>query len=180
MATQFKLVIGRANQSMWRSTEYISSKIGLHIGSALVNSLTFLQLDNSVASLQNRLFSVFQGMFIAPGLLNQMQPRFLHKRMLFEAREKQSKMYHWFPFVVGELVAEAPWLIICGTIYYLLWYFVSAGVTSFPFPFAHSCLVLRLSSPSESARTPPTPAACTRCVSLARRSPSPLATAHLP
>ena len=57
-------------------------------GTALINSLSFLQLDNSVASLQNRLFTVFQGMFIAPGLLNQVQPRFIDARNLFEKREK--------------------------------------------------------------------------------------------
>lgn len=102
---------------MFRSTEYFQGKLGLHIGTALLNGLSFLQLDNSVASLQNRLFTVFQGMFIAPGLLNQVQPRFIEARQLFEGREKQSKMYHWLPFVTSQLLGELPYLIICTTLY---------------------------------------------------------------
>jgi len=26
-------------------------------------------------------------------------------------------MFHWFPFVVAQLVGELPWLVICTTIY---------------------------------------------------------------
>ena len=141
MSTQLKLVVARAHRSMWRSPDYLMgrfvtlshiccapyltavySRFGLIIGSALLNSLSFLQISNSVTSLQNRLFSIFQGMFVAPGLLNQIQPHFIHNRNVFEAREKLSKMYGWFPFVVGEVVAEAPWIIVSVTIYYLLWY----------------------------------------------------------
>lgn len=122
LSTQLKLVVSRSIRSIWRSPQYIQGRFGLIVGSALLNSLSFLQLGNSATSLQNRLFSVFQGMFVAPGLLNQIQPHFIHNRMVFEAREKLSKMYGWFPFVIGEVIAELPWLIISVTIYYLLWY----------------------------------------------------------
>lgn len=94
----------------------------LIIGSALLNGLSFLQIDNSATSLQNRLFSIFNGMFVASGLLNQIQPHFIHNRSVFEAREKLSKMYGWFPFVVGEVVSEAPWVLLTGVVYYVLWY----------------------------------------------------------
>lgn len=87
-ATQFKIVIARSNVAMWRSPDYVMAKIMLHVGSALLNSLSFLQLGNSVIDLQNRLFSVFQAMFVAPGVFQQVQPRFIDARMLFEAREK--------------------------------------------------------------------------------------------
>lgn len=97
-------------------------RIALVIGSALLNSLSFLQIGNSVVSLQNRLFSIFQGMFIAPGILAQVQPHFIHNRNVFEAREKLSKMYGWLPFVLSEIMAEMPWLVVSVVIYYLLWY----------------------------------------------------------
>lgn len=122
--TQYKLVIARTNLAMWRSTDYIGSKLGLHVGSALLNSLSFLQLDNSSISLQNRLFSVFQAMFIAPGVFAQVQPRFIRARMIFEAREKSSKMYNWKAFVVAQVIAELPWMVLAGTLFFVLWYFV--------------------------------------------------------
>ncbi|CED83351.1 abc transporter [Phaffia rhodozyma] len=121
---QYKTLIHRATVAMWRSPDYVISKIMLHVGSALLNSLSFLQLDNSVISLQNRLFSVFQAMFVAPGVFQQVQPRFIDARMLFEAREKPSKIYSWQPFVVAQIIAEIPWVIVSSTLFYVLWYFV--------------------------------------------------------
>lgn len=123
MATQMKLVIARAHKSYWRSPEYIMGRFALIIGSALVNGMTFLQLDNSAASLQNRLFTVFQGMFVAPGLLAQIQPQFIDNRNLYETREKPAKLYGYLPFVIAQVMAEAPWIIVSVTVYFLLWYF---------------------------------------------------------
>lgn len=81
-----------------------------------------MQIDSSITALQNRLFSIFQGMFVAPALLAQIQPHFVHNRDVFEVREKMSKMYGWFPFIVGEVAAEAPWIILATIVYYVLWY----------------------------------------------------------
>jgi hypothetical protein len=64
-------------------------------------------------------------MFIAPGVFAQVQPRFIRARMVFEAREKQSKMYNWKAFVVAQVIAELPWMVLAGTLFFLLWYFVS-------------------------------------------------------
>ncbi|KAF8314175.1 hypothetical protein DL93DRAFT_2228010 [Clavulina sp. PMI_390] len=122
-STQLKLVIARASRSVWRSPDYNMARIMMIIGSALMNGLSFLQIDNSITSLHNRLFSVFNGMWIAPGLLAQLQPHFIHNRRVFEAREKLSKMYGWFPFVVGEVVSEAPWIVLTSALFYVLWYF---------------------------------------------------------
>ncbi|KAF8314186.1 ABC transporter [Clavulina sp. PMI_390] len=122
LSTQLKLVVARAHRSMWRSPDYVMARISMIIGSALMNGLSFLQIDNSVTSLQNRLFSIFNGMWIAPGLLAQLQPHFIHNRSVFEAREKLSKMYGWFPFVVAEVVSEAPWIVLTSALFYVLWY----------------------------------------------------------
>lgn len=51
--------------------QYVQGKMGLIIGSSLLNALSYVQLDNSIASLQGRLFTCFQGMFVAPGLFAQ-------------------------------------------------------------------------------------------------------------
>jgi ATP-binding cassette subfamily G (WHITE) protein 2 (SNQ2) len=41
--------------------------------------------------------------------------------MLFEAREGPSKMFHWLPFVVGEIIGELPYMIISGALFYVIW-----------------------------------------------------------
>lgn len=60
-------------------------------------------------------------MFIAPGVFAQVQPKFIHARMLFEAREGPSKMFHWLPFVLGEIIGELPYMLFCGVIYFVVW-----------------------------------------------------------
>lgn len=120
---QCKLVTQRMNVSLFRNTEYIDNKLALHVGSALFNAFTFWMIGNSVIDLQNRLFTIFNFIFVAPGVINQLQPLFIARRDIFEAREKKSKMYSWIAFVTGLIVSELPYLVICAVLYYVCWYY---------------------------------------------------------
>lgn len=64
----------------------------------------------------------YPSQFVAPGVFAQIQPKFIHSRMLFEAREGPSKMFHWLPFVVGEIIGELPYMILSGALFYVIWY----------------------------------------------------------
>ena len=124
-ATQTKLVTQRMNIALYRNTEYIVNKFVLHISSALFNGFTFWMIGDSVADLQNVLFTVFNFIFVAPGVIAQLQPLFIERRDIFETREKKSKMYHWAPFVTGLIVSEIPYLVICAVFYYVCWYYTA-------------------------------------------------------
>ncbi|KAG9252266.1 ABC multidrug transporter [Emericellopsis atlantica] len=121
--TQLKLVTKRNNTSLWRNTDYINNKFTLHIISGLLNGFSFWRIGNSVADLQMRLFTIFNFIFVAPGVIAQLQPLFLERRDIYEAREKKSKMYHWSAFATGLIVSELPYLVLCAVIYYLTWYY---------------------------------------------------------
>jgi ATP-binding cassette subfamily G (WHITE) protein 2 (SNQ2) len=121
--TQIKLVTRRMNTAIWRNTDYINNKNALHIGSALFNGFTFWQIGNSVGDLQLRLFTVFNFIFVAPGVIAQLQPLFIDRRDIYEAREKKSKMYSWVAFVTGLIVSELPYLCICAVLYFVCWYY---------------------------------------------------------
>jgi ABC-type multidrug transport system permease subunit len=56
-------------------------------------------------------------------LINQIQPRFFFLRDLYEIRERPSKIYHWLAFLVAAVVAEIPWNLFVGTLFYIGWYF---------------------------------------------------------
>lgn len=127
--TQTKLVTNRMNIALYRNTEYVMNKFALHIGSALFNGFTFWMIGDSVTDLQNVLFTVFNFIFVAPGVIAQLQPLFIERRDIFETREKKSKMYHWAPFVTGLIVSEIPYLIICAVFYFVCWYY-TAGLPS--------------------------------------------------
>ncbi|KAI1827147.1 ABC multidrug transporter [Xylaria intraflava] len=121
--TQLKLVTNRNNVSLWRNTNYINNKFLLHIFSGLFNGFSFWMIGNSVADLQMRLFTVFNFIFVAPGVMAQLQPVFIERRDIYEVREKKSKMYHWSAFVTGLIVSELPYLVICAVLYYVTWYY---------------------------------------------------------
>ncbi|KAK8853503.1 hypothetical protein IAR55_004210 [Kwoniella newhampshirensis] len=120
--TQVKLVTKRASTQLWRDTEYVTNKAALHIGAALFNGFSFWMIGDAYADLQNRLFTIFQFVFVAPGVIAQTQPKFIANRDIFEAREKKAKLYCWQAFVVGEIVAEVPYLLVCAFLYFVCWY----------------------------------------------------------
>ncbi|KAG9232537.1 putative Brefeldin A resistance protein [Amylocarpus encephaloides] len=123
MWQQIKLVTKRMNVSIWRNTDYINNKNALHIGSALFNGFSFWMIGNSVGDLQLRLFTVFNFIFVAPGVIAQLQPLFIERRDIYEAREQKSKMYSWVSFTTALIVSELPYLCVCAVLYFVCWYY---------------------------------------------------------
>ncbi|KAJ3494474.1 hypothetical protein NLG97_g4053 [Lecanicillium saksenae] len=123
MGEQIRVVTQRMNVSLWRNTEYVNNKVMLHIFSALFNGFSFWMVGNSFGDLQAKMFAIFQFIFVAPGVLAQLQPLFISRRDIFETREKKSKTYSWFAFTTGLIISEMPYLVVCGVIYYLCWYY---------------------------------------------------------
>ncbi|CAK7244663.1 MAG: ATP-binding cassette transporter snq2 [Sporothrix thermara] len=119
---QIKIVTQRMNVALFRNTAYVNNKFSLHIISALLNGFSFWRPGDSVSDLQLRLFSIFNFVFVAPGVINQLQPLFIQRRDIYDAREKKSKMYSWVAFVTGLIVSEFPYLCICAVLYYACWY----------------------------------------------------------
>lgn len=92
MWKQTKLVTQRMNVSLFRNTEYVTNKLAMHILLGLLNGFTFWMIGDSLNDLQQNLFTVFNVIFVAPGVISQLQPLFIDRRDVYEAREKKSKM----------------------------------------------------------------------------------------
>lgn len=127
-STQIKLVTARSFSSILRSPDYVLGRVGLIVGSGLITGLSFLQMKNDYKSVQNRLFAVFNAMFVAPGLFNIIQPRVIQQRTLYESREKQSKIFGWFPWVFGLIVTEMPWMFMSCVLSWTTWYLIAFPV----------------------------------------------------
>ncbi|KAK9785219.1 putative ABC-2 type transporter [Seiridium cardinale] len=123
LSSQIKIVTQRMNTALFRNTDYINNKIALHVSSALVNGFSFWMIGDTVGDLQMRLFTVFNFIFVAPGVINQLQPLFIERRDIFETREKKSKMYSWVAFVTGLVFSEFPYLCVCAVLYFVCWYY---------------------------------------------------------
>ncbi|PLB36892.1 putative ABC multidrug transporter [Aspergillus candidus] len=120
---QTKIVSQRMSLAIFRNNDYTNNKMALHIGSALFNGFSFWMIGDSVGSMQLRLFTVFNFIFVAPGVINQLQPLFLERRDIYDAREKKSKMYSWVAFVTALIVSEIPYLCLCAVLYFACWYY---------------------------------------------------------
>lgn len=73
----------------------------------------YLNLDNSRASLQNRVFIMFQVTVLPALIITQVEVMFHIKRALF-FREQSSKMYSPFVFSSSVVLAELPYSIMCA------------------------------------------------------------------
>lgn len=131
LSFQTKVVLHRMNLAVFRNTGYINNKLLLHIGLGLFNGFTYWQIGDSVGDLQLKLFTVFVWMFVAPGVINQLQPLFIERRNIYDAREKKSRIYSWQAFVTALIISEMPYLCVCAILYFFCWYF-TVGFSSAP------------------------------------------------
>lgn len=122
LGEQIKLVLNRMNIALYRNVDYVNNKFALHVGSALFNGFTFWMIGDKATDQQQVLFAVFNFIFVAPGVINQLQPLFIERRDIYETREKKSKIYSWIAFVAGLIVSEIPYLLICGVLYFVCFY----------------------------------------------------------
>ncbi|KAK9428113.1 ABC-2 type transporter-domain-containing protein [Lipomyces doorenjongii] len=121
--TQAKAVSLRAYRQYWRSPTYIVAKFVLYISAGLFTGFSFWKSNFTIAGVQNLLFGVFLSIIIGAPLINQLQPRAIQSRNLYEVRESASNTYHWSALILSLLVTEIPYNILLATIYYCCYYF---------------------------------------------------------
>ncbi|KAI9054006.1 hypothetical protein LZ554_002950 [Drepanopeziza brunnea f. sp. 'monogermtubi'] len=107
-------VTSRVFQQYWRTPEYIFAKFMLGVSSALFIGFSFFHVDSSQQGLQNAIFSIFMITTIFTSLVQQIMPRFILQRDLYEVRERPSKAYSWKSFLIANIVVEIPYQIFLG------------------------------------------------------------------
>ncbi|KAG2418795.1 hypothetical protein HFD88_001896 [Aspergillus terreus] len=120
---QTRLLTERLFKQYWRDPSYYYGKLFVSVIIGIFNGFTFWMLGNSIASMQNRMFSIFLIILIPPIILNSVVPKFYINRALWEAREYPSRIYGWFAFCTASIVCEIPMAIVSALIYWLLWYY---------------------------------------------------------
>ncbi|KAH9894645.1 ABC-2 type transporter-domain-containing protein [Xylariomycetidae sp. FL2044] len=142
--TQTGAVVKRSFIAYWRTPNYIMGKMILHIFTGLFNCFTFYRLGYSSIDMQSRLFSIFMVLTISPPLIQQLQPVFLNSRNIFQSRENNAKIYSWFAWTTGAVLAEIPYSIVAGGIYFNCWWWGIMGfrLSSFASGFTFLCVML--------------------------------------
>lgn len=120
---QLKIVQKRTNLAFWRSPNYGFTRLFTHVIIAVLSGLTYLNLDSSQQSLQDRVFVIFQVTVPLTLILAQVEPKFASSRMIFY-REASSKIYGQFAFVSSLVIAEMPYSILCAVCFFLPIYYM--------------------------------------------------------
>jgi ATP-binding cassette subfamily G (WHITE) protein 2 (SNQ2) len=118
-ATQLKVVGRRTMTAFYRNPDYGLTRLFCHAAVALLTSLTFLNVQNSAAALQYRVFSIFMATVLPALIITTVEPVFIMARMTF-IRERSSKMYSEIVFAMGQLAAEMPYSLLCAVVFFLL------------------------------------------------------------
>ncbi|KDQ63068.1 hypothetical protein JAAARDRAFT_202584 [Jaapia argillacea MUCL 33604] len=116
---QLRIVTKRNFVALWRSADYVFSRLFTHACISLWVSLSFLQLGHTVRDLQYRVFGIFWCSILPVIVMNQVEPMFIFNRSIF-IRESSSRIYSPYVFAIGQLVGEIPYSILCGIVYWAL------------------------------------------------------------
>ncbi|KAL4939152.1 hypothetical protein BDV06DRAFT_225287 [Aspergillus oleicola] len=120
---QIKTVCKRTNIVFWRSHKYGFTRLFTHFNISLITGLAFLQLDDSRASLQYRIFVLFNVTVIPIIIIQMVEPRYEMSRLIFY-REAASKTYKNFAFALSMVIAEAPYCIMCAIVFFVFLYYI--------------------------------------------------------
>ena len=125
LGEQTRLLTIRKLKHQWRSVSYIYSKLWVHVIAALLVGFTIFQAGTSPTDLQNRAFSVFFILFLANAIINPILAHFFFARQFWEVREGPTRTYGWLAMCNASILAELPGALICGVLYYSIFYFAS-------------------------------------------------------
>ena len=89
---QIRVVNKRTHLAFWRSPNYGFTRLFNHVILALITGLVYLQLNDSRASLQYRVFIIFQVTVMPALILAQVEPKYAMSRLIFY-RESAAKAY---------------------------------------------------------------------------------------
>lgn len=126
-STQLVYVVQRTFQEYYRSPDYIFAKLILGIVSALFIGFSFWMPDSSQQGFQTVLFSLFLLCSIFSTLINQIMPKFVAQRALYEVRERPSKIYSWQAFILAQVFVELPWQILLAILAWASFYWSVFG-----------------------------------------------------
>ena len=129
---QTLLLTQRMFRQHWRDPSYLYGKLFIAVVVGIFNGFTFWKLGHTVLDMQNRMFTSFLAMMIAPAILNGVMPKFFMNRALWEFRERPARIYGWVAFCVANVVSEIPIATVSATLYWLLWYFATGLPTAAP------------------------------------------------
>lgn len=120
---QMKVVSWRTHLSFWRTPQYGFTRWFNQIIIAIITGFAFFQLNDSRASLQYRVFVIFQSTVVPALILAQVEIKYDLQRLIYY-REAAAKAYKQLPFAFAMVCAEMPYTLICTVSFFLPLYYL--------------------------------------------------------
>ncbi|OBR06397.1 Multidrug resistance protein cdr1 [Colletotrichum higginsianum IMI 349063] len=121
---QLALCTERVFQQYWRTPSYIYSKLILSGGTSLFIGVSFYQSPLTMQGLQSQMFSIFMLLVVFVFLVYQTMPNFILQREQYEARERASRAYSWYVFMLVNIVVEIPWNTLVAVVVFFPFYYL--------------------------------------------------------
>lgn len=121
-ARQLRLVITQLFREYWRDPTYMYSKLALCTGLSLFNGLSFTNSPLDEQGLTNILFSIFLLSMLFSTVDQQIIPRLIDNRAMYESREGRSKSYSWFVFLSANVLVEFVWQTVAAVLVFVAWW----------------------------------------------------------
>ncbi|KFA51049.1 hypothetical protein S40293_10105 [Stachybotrys chartarum IBT 40293] len=121
---QLALCTQRVFQQYWRTPSYIYSKLILSGGTSLFIGVSFYQSPLTMQGLQSQMFSIFMLLVVFVFLAYQTMPNFILQREQSEARERASRVYSWYVFVLVNIIVEIPWNTLAAVVVFFPFYYL--------------------------------------------------------
>ncbi|KAL4735384.1 ABC-2 type transporter-domain-containing protein [Aspergillus similis] len=129
-SSQVYYVLRRVFSQYFRQPDYILTKYSLGVLSGLFIGFSFWKADSTQQGFQNALFSIFLLCTIFGTMVNQIMPKFVMQRSLYEVRERPSRVYSWKVFIISQMLAEIPWQLALGVCVWACFYFSVFGAST--------------------------------------------------
>ncbi|KAI8417273.1 hypothetical protein FOFC_03586 [Fusarium oxysporum] len=113
LLSQIPSVCVRVFQQYWRSPTYIASKFMLGVAGSLLIGFSF-QPGQSILGVQNAIFSILMVCSMFSSLVQQIMPKFIVQRTLYEVRERHSNMYSWSVLILANILVKIPYNVVLG------------------------------------------------------------------
>ncbi|KAL2884521.1 Multidrug resistance protein [Colletotrichum sp. CLE4] len=121
---QLALCTERVFQQYWRTPSYIYSKLILSGGTSLFIGVSFYNSPLTMQGLQSQMFSIFMLLVVFAFLVYQTMPNFILQREQYEARERASRAYSWYVFVLVNIIVELPWNTLAAIVIFFPFYYL--------------------------------------------------------
>ncbi|KXS15662.1 hypothetical protein M427DRAFT_134928 [Gonapodya prolifera JEL478] len=121
---QIPIVTKHMFTTYWRKPDYNFGILVAIIFNCLYTSLTFFQVGNDRAGAVNRIFSIFMTACWTVVSINFPLPHFCDMKKNF-LHESAQGFYNWFAFSTAISVVEIPFVVIRGTVFFLMYYYTT-------------------------------------------------------